>query len=96
MTFEEFKQSVQKQKEPPSGISPVLQALWHAGKKNWERAHEIVQEVESADGSWVHAYLHREEGDQSNADYWYRRSGRTRPQVTLEQEWESIVRALLV
>ncbi len=81
--------------EPPVGCTPALQALWHAGKKNWEQAHTLAQEIHTKEGSWVHAYLHRVEGDLSNADYWYRRSGHERPACSLEAEWEGITKSLL-
>ncbi len=94
MTLTEFQASL-KTDSPPQGVSPSLQALWHAGRGEWEHVHEIVQGVISSEGAWVHAYLHRQEGDSSNADYWYQRSRHPRSDQTLEQEWEAIVRALL-
>lgn len=81
---------------PPAEISPLLAALWHAGKGEWDRAHEIAQEDESETGSWVHAYLHRVEGDESNAGYWYRRAQKPHAKTSLDTEWEEIARALLV
>lgn len=80
---------------PPGGITPSLAALWYAGKDHWEQAHAIAQDVPTREGSWVHAYLHRVEGDQWNANYWYNRAGKTMPGVSLEQEWKDIVKALL-
>ena len=80
---------------PPAQISPLLAALWHAGKGEWTSAHEIAQEDESETGSWVHAYLHRVEGDESNAGYWYRRAKKPHAKSTLDAEWEEIARALL-
>ena len=65
-----------EQAQPPGGLSPLLQALWWDAKGNWRRAHAIAQEIETPDAAWVHAYLHRKEGDDWNAGYWYRRSGR--------------------
>lgn len=82
------------EKESPPHLSPVLQALWHAGKNDWEKAHQIAQSIISPEGSWVHAYLHRVEGDQANADYWYTRSGHPHPKITVEQEWEQIATIL--
>lgn len=81
--------------EAPSGVSGAVQALWYAEKGDWERAHRIVQEIADEDGSWVHAHLHREEGDLGNANYWYGRSGR--PPVTgdLREERHAIMRELL-
>lgn len=76
---------------PPSFANPLLLALWHEGRGDWEASHNIAQDVHSREGSWVHAYLHRKEGDIWNADYWYNRAGRKRPSCTLEQEWREMV-----
>jgi hypothetical protein len=81
--------------EPPPELDSALRALWHAAKGNWEAAHELAQSQEDATGAWVHAYLHRVEGDQSNAGYWYRRAGRPHAAVPLADEWQDIARALL-
>lgn len=94
MTLAEFKASL-SQSDPPEDLSTLLQALWYEGKDNWEQAHNIAQDISSAEGSWIHAYLHRKEGDQGNAAYWYSRAGKPVPRLTLEQEWEQIVSALL-
>ena len=64
---------------PPAGAGPALQAIWHEAHGDWARAHEVSQEDDGAAGSWVHAYLHRKEGDLANARYWYTRAGRTPP-----------------
>ena len=80
---------------PPEKAGPLLTALWHDAKGDWPRAHEIVQEEEGAEAAWVHAYLHRKEGDLSNAGYWYRRAGRPVSKASLEDEWETIVSAFL-
>jgi hypothetical protein len=80
---------------PPEQTPPLLAALWHAGKGDWARAHEIAQDDESESGSWVHAYLHRVEGDESNAGYWYRRAKKPHATSPLAAEWEEIARALL-
>ena len=80
---------------PAPGISPSLAALWWAAKGNWTRAHEIVQDEEGMDAAWVHAYLHRVEGDLGNAGYWYRRAGQPVATGSLETEWEQMVSALL-
>ena len=71
--------------------SPPLAALWEDGQGHWDRAHEIAQADASADGSRIHAYLHRKEGDLGNADYWYGRAGCTRPNVSLDEEWTALV-----
>ena len=82
---------------PPEGVSEALEALWHAARGDWQQAHELVQSAADGDGAWVHAYLHRTEGDLSNALYWYKRAGMRRPRssFTLQEEWNSIVEALL-
>lgn len=92
MTFEEFAALTSA-----GNLPPPLAALWHDHRGDWEAAHRAAQEDESEDGAWVHAYLHRAEGDASNATYWYRRAGRSVPQdaVTLPNEREAIARALL-
>ena len=79
---------------PPDGVGPLLNALWHEAKGDWSRAHEIVQDEEGVDAAWVHAYLHRKEGDLSNAGYWYRRAAKPVSKASLEDEWEAIVAAL--
>jgi hypothetical protein len=95
MTFRDFQLSVQVQGEPPVGTSEPLQALWHDARGDWDRAHKIAQDVANQDGSWVHAYLHRKEGDIGNARYWYSRASRPQFEGTLEAEWEKITRELL-
>ena len=94
MTIAMFKESL-KQPTPPEGISKLLQALWYDGKNDWETAHNIAQDISSAEGSWVHAYLHRREGDEGNAAYWYQRAGKPVPGMSLQQEWEQITTKLL-
>ena len=94
MTCQEFRHSL-RDDDPPSGMSPLLQALWWDAKGDWCRAHEIAQEIESADAAWVHAYLHRKEGDASNAGYWYSRAGKPRCAAETEAEWLDIVDHLL-
>jgi len=75
------------------GLGPLLEALWWDARGAWTRAHECAQSVETPDGAWVHAYLHRKEGDLMNADYWYRRAGKRRPAASLVEEWAEIARA---
>jgi hypothetical protein len=93
MTLEEFSATLEGQ--TPPAVSPALVALWHDGKGDWNRAHEVAQDVEDAAGAWVHAYLHRKEGDESNAAYWYRRAAKPIERGSLEAEWKQIVAALL-
>lgn len=82
--------------QPPAELSLALQALWWDAKGDWDEAHDCAQRVEEEkDGQWVHAYLHRKQGDPSNAGYWYRRCRRTPAAVPLAEEWEMIARALL-
>lgn len=78
----------------PEGLPPLLAALWWDARGDWEKAHGLAQSVGSAEGAWVHAYLHRKEGDLTNADYWYRRAGRSRPAASLGAEWAEIARGL--
>ncbi len=94
MTFENFQQSI-KSGLPPQGITVYLLAMWHDGQGNWNKAHSLVDSLEDATACWVHAYLHRKEGDNRNADYWYRKANKKRPDVSLQQEWETIVEPLL-
>jgi len=94
MNFTDFKSSLDSD-NAPEGLSPVLLALWYDGKNDWERSHDIAQDIHTNDGSWIHAYLHRKEGDPGNAAYWYRKAGKQVPTVSLEKEWEDIVKVLL-
>ena len=80
---------------PPGGLAGPLEGLWWAAKGDWDRAHRIVQDDESRDAAWVHAYLHRVEGDLPNAGYWYRTAGQPVVRGTLEAEWNAIAAALL-
>ena len=94
MTLDEFRQSLTAT-EPPSGLSQALAGLWFDAKGDWTRAHESAQQDEGRDGSWVHAYLHRKEGDASNASYWYTRADKSPSKAPLEEEWSGIVESLL-
>ena len=80
---------------PPAGVPGALEALWYERRGDWDRAHEIAQDIAGSDGSWVHAYLHRREGDLSNAAYWYRQAGKPVARGNLDDEWRAIVEALL-
>ena len=94
MTVEQFKGTLTEQ--APTVANAALRAMWYDAKGDWNRAHEIAQEIDDQIGAWVHGYLHRKEGDAGNAAYWYRRAGRpvVREQA-LDAEWEFIVAALL-
>lgn len=91
MTLDQFKASL-KQSQPPTGLHPILQALWHDANEGWEQAHEIAQSQEGVPNyDHLHAYLHRKEGDRFNANYWYRRAGVSFFNGTLEDEWQALV-----
>ena len=94
MNLPAFERTLARSK-PPSGLAPALAALWWAGKDDWSRAHRIVMDEGGRDCAWVHAYLHRVEGDLDNARYWYRRAHRPVPTGTLAAEWQAIVQELL-
>lgn len=93
MEYEELI-SVRDSGDIPGSLSPLLQALLLDAAGDWDGAHSIAQDVPTADGSWVHAYLHRKEGDRWNANYWYSRAGKTMPDYTLAEEWEILARTL--
>jgi hypothetical protein len=93
MQLHTFKQSI-KDAVPPANISVYLLAMWYDANGNWDKAHTIVDSLDDAIACWVHAYLHRKEADLGNADYWYRRAGKKRPEYSLNEEWETIVKAL--
>jgi hypothetical protein len=89
MTRTEFSSTLD-QPLPPEGLTVFLQALWYEAKGDWHKAHHLVQDEENSSGAWVHAYLHRKEGDASNAAFWYRRANKKMPHVPLQQEWEDL------
>ncbi|MBF8961903.1 hypothetical protein I0P70_01485 [Pontibacter sp. FD36] len=94
MNLDAFKASLSAP-TPPLQASVYLQALWHDAKGDWDKAHVLIQDLPDKTAAWIHAYLHRKEGDTWNADYWYSRAGRKRPEISLQQEWETIVTDLL-
>lgn len=94
MTFEQFKESINSSSEPMA--SPYLISLWYDANGNWDKAHELIQDIETKEAAWIHAYLHRKEGDKSNASYWYHRANAKMPSYSLEQEWEELVKTMLV
>ena len=94
MDIDEFIKSVEKEGPPPD-MSETLISLWWDKKGDWDFAHSIAQNIPTVQGSAVHAYLHREEGVLWNADYWYSRAGRVRPDMSLEEEWRQLVEEML-
>ena len=90
MTVDELKTTANT-----ATLPPLLRALWHDAHGEWDAAHHLAQDIDAADGAWVHAYLHRKEGDLGNAGYWYRRAGKPPATGSLEAEWRQIAAALL-
>ena len=95
MTVAEFRDTLSAP-TPPDHVGAALTALWHDGRGDWDLAHRAAQDIDGPDGAWIHAYLHRKEGDIANAAYWYRRAGRPVASMPLEAEWNAIVSALLM
>jgi hypothetical protein len=93
MTLEQFRSTIATG-EMPDG-PPLLRALWCDARGDWDEAHRIAQDVNTPNGAWVHAYLHRKEGDIGNAHYWYRRAGRPAASDPLDVEWAHLVEAML-
>jgi hypothetical protein len=95
MTIEQFEASLSAA-APPAELPPLLAALWREGRGDWTGAHEIVQDLDTPAAAWIHAYLHRKEGDESNARYWYRMAGKPFPGAqSFEEEWRSLAVAML-
>ena len=94
MDLTEFRKSLSG-RTPPAGSTQLLEALWYEAHGDWERAHKIAQSQKGKAAAAVHAYLHRREGDLSNADYWYERAGRVRSGGPLDQEWQTLAADLL-
>ncbi len=95
MSYNEFILSIENDELPH--IAPLyLQALWYDAKNNWSKAHSLIDSLDDKSSCWVHAYLHRKEGDIGNADYWYRRAHKQRPSEGLQEEWKNIVLQLLL
>ena len=94
MDLDTFRASIANE-APPAGLSMAAQALWWEAKGDWARAHGCAQQQPDQDGAWAHAYLHRVEGDMTNAGGWYRRAGRPVATAPLAQEWATIAQALL-
>jgi hypothetical protein len=94
MDLREFRKTLEKDR-PPQGLNCALAGLWWDAKGDWRKAHESAQQDEGPAGAWVHAYLHRKEGDSGNAGYWYRRAGQIFCRKPLEDEWQAIAEDLL-
>jgi hypothetical protein len=94
MNLESFKSTITSI-QPPKNLSPYLESLWYDAKGDWDKAHLIIQDIADKNASWIHAYLHRKEGDIWNADYWYQKAGKKRPGFTLDEEWDQLVRTFL-
>ncbi len=94
MTLADFRRTISESK-PPATLSAPLRALWHDAKGDWDAAHEVAQNIDDATGAWIHAYLHRKEGDLGNAGYWYRRAQKPECRGSLAAEWDEIATALL-
>ena len=92
MTLDEFKATLQS---TPPKVAPLLLALWYDARGDWEKAHSLAQDVDDRSGAWVHAYLHRKEGDLGNAGYWYHRANQPVATDSLDAEWTRIALALL-
>ncbi len=80
---------------PPENATVHLKALWYDKKGDWNSAHDLIQDLQDKNAAWIHAYLHRKEGDVANADYWYRLAGKKRYSGTIEEEWEELLKALI-
>ncbi|MGD0677359.1 MAG: hypothetical protein ABSC94_18220 [Polyangiaceae bacterium] len=94
MTVDDLRSTL-RDAAPPAGLPALLNALWFAGHGDWSGAHAIAQDVDNSDGAWVHAHLHRVEGDADNAAYWYRRASKPVCTLSYDDEWADIARALL-
>jgi len=94
MTVQDFEITL-AEKAPPRGLPLLLTALWWDAKGEWSKAHECAQQQETQEHAWVHAYLHRKEGDLDNARYWYGRAGKSPCAASFDEEWQRIVEALL-
>ena len=93
MTLDEFRATLSSDASP--AVAPALVALWHDARGDWDKAHELANDVDDRTGAWVHAYLHRKEGDLGNAAYWYDRAGQPVANDALDAEWDRIATTLL-
>lgn len=95
MNSEELARSATTDPEPPAGLTATARVLWLAKAGQWHAAHDLCQDLPDPAGSWIHAWLHRQEGDTGNAGYWYHRAGKPMSDAPLDQEWQEIAGALL-
>lgn len=93
MTLDAFKATLSS--ATPPAVAPLLVALWHDARGEWDAAHQVAQDIDDKSGAWVHAYLHRKEGDLDNAAYWYQRASQPVATDSLDAEWARIAAALL-
>ena len=93
MTLADLEAAVASRSPLPADAPPLLRGLWHDAVGDWEQAHAVAQDLHTPDGSWLHAYLHRKEGDVDNAAYWYRRAGRPVARGALDDEWRALAAA---
>jgi hypothetical protein len=91
MNLSSFTESLKAGTPPDESV--YLKALWYDAKDDWKSAHTLVDKMEDKKACWIHAYLHRKEGDIWNADYWYNKAGKKRPAVSLSEEWEQLAKA---
>jgi hypothetical protein len=95
LTLADLESAASARRPLPQDADPLIKALWHDATGDWSDAHELVQNIDSAEAAWIHAYLHRKEGDLQNAQYWYRRAGRPAASGPLPDEWRVIAQTLL-
>ncbi len=94
MSSDEIQAQIEQGLKPPTDLNVCIRALWYDALGDWEAAHNLVGDLDGSDAAWVHAYLHRKEGDLWNADYWYRRARKTRSEQTIAQEWQHLLNSL--
>ncbi|WP_282111776.1 hypothetical protein [Maribacter stanieri] len=94
-TYLEFEKSLELS-HVPKEWSDGLKAAWYDANGDWEASHNIAQDMHNTLGSWLHAYLHRKEGDRFNAGYWYRLAKKEYPTITLDEELKVIVESIII
>lgn len=91
MDITSIQEKIDRQERPDRTLPLMVQALWYDALGDWDKAHVLAQDESSKNGAWVHAYLHRKEGDIGNASYWYGKAGKPMPEKSLKQEWEELM-----